>query len=240
MDSSCRARFLRTCRRAPGLKRFLDCYGEDVRAVDVYGESLLTHLSGSRLVAWALLLGWKADVVDDGRYPCIHSPLYEACDCGRWAEVLLMLRRPLRREALASALYWACQAWDDEHRLALPALRGLIEQLGGFDPERHPRLMQLLILGGVYPLIPQALAAGYELPPASWWAEGWEEDEGAWSSGDMRYNHAWRRALERFAATSVPLLRSDCHLPRRSRRFKKQYTSRRREREWLQLLRSCC
>ncbi len=244
MDSPARTRFLRSCRRFPGLRRFLDNYGEAVDAVDEDGESLLQLLSGSTsLVCQALMLGWHADVVNDSCYPCVHSPLYEACDCGCWEEVMLMLRRPLKREALESALYWACHAsnafsWRTTPA-ALPALRGLIEQLGGFCPQAQPELLKLLIMGGVYPLIPEALAAGYELPPDD--SPWWEGDEGAWSSADMRGTGtpAWRRALRRFVA-EPRLAGSARRRCKCSRRMKKKYAHTLSEREWLYLLRASC
>ncbi len=243
MDSSNRARFLRLCHRHHNPKWFLTLYGADVHAVNAQGENLLYWLLfvprglRRRLVPWALMLGWPADAVDEGRYPCRHSALYEACDCGRWEEVLVMLRLPLHREALESALYWACLAWWEDP-LALRALRGLMAQLGGFCPEKLPQLLQLLIMGGVYPLIPEALAAGYTLPPdeSPWWAG----DEEAWSSSDERGNAAWRRALARFAAGFRPPAVPVTRLPKRPRSLKKKYRCQYSEREWLHLLRACC
>ncbi len=246
MDSPCYARFVRACHRRRYVRPFLERWGTEVQAVDEYGEPLLTRLllipgaRTRRLVPWALMLGYQADMVDaDGVYPCVHSPLYEACDCGMWKEVLLMLRRPLRREALESALYWACHAWAFPLRpSALPALRGLIEQLGGFCPEAQPHLLELLVMGGVYPLIPEALAAGYVLPPAdsAWWGG----DEEAWSSADIRGSTAWRRALVRFAAENRRPSGQQVCSPRRFRRLRRKYRCQYTEREWLWLLRSCC
>ncbi len=245
MDSPFRARFLRLCRRHRNPGNFLEEYGADPTAVDEYGETLLTRLLFTprslrrRLVPWALMLGWPADAVDDGTTPCRHSPLYEACDCGMWQEVLLMLRRPLRREALESALYWACHAWDRGAGApaALSALRGLIEQLGGFCPAALPQLMEVLIMGGVYPLIPEALAAGYTLPAAD--SPWWGGDENAWSSADHRDYPAWHRALERFVAGPAAPVGARRRV-KRSRRFKKKYNYRYTEREWLWLLRASC
>ncbi len=170
-----------------------------------------------------------------------YSPepaLCMACDCGRWAEATAQLQRPHPREEKQRALYWACYAWEEESLAALHVIRELISQLGGFSPTTQPHLLEMLIFGGVYPLIPQALSAGYTLPPNEWWEREWGDELG-WSSVDMRDCQAWRQAIIRLAAQPLTTPRPCKRLPNMPRRLKKKRRSTRREREWFRLLRMC-
>ncbi len=164
--------------------------------------------------------------------------LYVACDCGRWTEAAVLLQHPHPREEMQRALYWACYAWEEERLAALNVIRELISQLGGFSPAIQPHLLEMLIFGGVYPLIPQALSAGYTLPPNEWW-ERVCGDELGWSSADMRDCCAWRQALVRLASQPLEVTLPCTRLPKMPRRLKKKRRSERREREWFRLLRMC-
>ncbi len=150
-------------------RRFVEQWGHEPEAVDMYGRNLVAHLAGwstrgrdkRNLVSMqsAIRHGYKPDV--DGEV--WQSALHEAADLRLWAMVEALLRFNISRShillALGTLLSQAplldatrCRARDD-HRYALL----LFQRLNGATQEECRYLLSKALKWSSHGLIPAAL-----------------------------------------------------------------------------------
>lgn len=206
-------------------RRFVEQWGHEPEAVDMYGRNLVAHLAGwstrgrdkRNLVSMqsAIRHGYKPDV--DGEV--WQSVLYEAADLRHWAMVEALLRFNISRShillALGTLLSQAplldatrCRARDD-HRYALL----LFQRLNGATQEECRYLLSKALNGSAIAWFLPLMLNGVSLPPIEEW-HGWDDGGGDlwWFCDDAgpEEKGIFAGLMRRFFSERLPRLQQTC------------------------------